>query len=90
MEDLNINEKPYKKGDKIIIEVEITDVDKSFDFLGKAVIGKLDTSEFGFDVQKIIFSKDKYVEFLSSELRTEITNNLQKSINNINEVLEVL
>lgn len=90
MEDLNIDKKPYKKGDKLIIEIEITDVEKSFEFLCKSIMRRKDMSEFGFEVDKLILSENKYVESLSVELRTEIANKLQRSMDEIREMLQIL
>lgn len=83
MEDINIGAKPYKKGDRLIVEIIVTDEDKSFEFLGKSVMGKLDTQELGFEVDKISFWKDRYINNIPFDLRKEIIDTLQRSIDEI-------
>ena len=91
MEDVNVNEKPYKKGDKIVLEITITDEDKSFDFIAKSILGKNNSKEeLGFIVDKVSFWKDRYIDNISLELRQEIVDKLQKSINEIRELTGIL
>lgn len=87
MIDEDIDCKPYKKGDRLILEVIVTDEDKSFDFLGKAILNKINTDNLGFNVDSVSFWKDRYIDSISLELRTEIITKLQKSIDEIGELL---
>lgn len=89
MIDENINSRPYKVGDKLILEIEVTDENKSFDFLGKALFNKLDTSEFGFKVDTVCFWKDRYIDNIPSNLRADIIKSLQKSLNEITNILGI-
>lgn len=87
MIDENVDCKPYKKGDRLILEVVITDEDKSFDFLAKSMMNKLDTDEFGFSLDKVSFWKDRYIDHIPLELRSEIVEKLQKYVDEIAEIL---
>lgn len=89
MEDLNIGAKPYKVGDKLIIEVTVTDEDKSFDFLGKAITNKINTSDLGFEVDLVSFCKEKFVDNIPLQLRSEIADKLQGAINDIRDLLKI-
>lgn len=82
-------EMPYKVGDRLIVEVVVTDEDKSFDFLGKAVLGKLDTKDFGFDVDKVCFWKDRYIDNIPIDLRSEIANKLQKALDEVRDLIGI-
>lgn len=88
MIDENVNSKPYKVGDRLIIEVIVTDEDKSFDFLGKALFNKISTEDLGFNVEKVCFWKDRYIDSIAIELRDEIIQKLQKSVKEINELIK--
>lgn len=89
MEDINIGAKPYKKGDKLILEITVIDEDKSFDFLGKSIMGKLDTQDLGFKIEMVSFWKDRYINNIPAELRKEIIETLQKSIDQIKDLTGV-
>lgn len=89
MIDENVNCKPYKKGDRLIIEVVVTDEDKSFDFLGKALYKKLNTDNMGLSIDKVFFSKDKYIDNIPKELRSEIINKLQQSVDEVRDLLDI-
>jgi len=89
MIDMNVNEKPYKVGDRLILEIEITDEEKSFDFLGKAILNQLNTSALGFTVEKVAFNKDKYIDNIPLELRNEIINRLQEAMDDIRELTSI-
>lgn len=88
MIDENIGFKPYKKGDRLILEVIVTDEEKSFDFLGKAIMNRLDTKDLGFDVDKVSFWKERYIENIPLELRNDIVNKLQESVAEIEKILK--
>lgn len=89
MIDENINYKPYKNGERLIIEVVITDEDKSFDFLGGALFNRISTENMGFDIDKVCFWKDRYIDNIPVELRSEIIDKLQKSIDEIRNLVEI-
>lgn len=89
MIDENIQAKPYKKGDRIIIEAIITDEETSFDFLGKALFNRINTSDMGFDIDKVSFWKDRYIDNIPMELRNEIISKLQKSIDEIRDLVDI-
>lgn len=85
MIDENVNEKPYKKGDKLILEITITDEDKAYDFLCKSILRKPDApdKDLGFELDLVSFWKDRYVNNIPEQLRREIIDTLQKSIDDI-------
>lgn len=85
----NTNCKPYEKGDRLILEVIVTDENISFDFLGKAITGRLRTEELGFEIDKVCFWKDRYINNIPLELRTEIVNKIQKSVDEIRGLIEI-
>jgi len=89
MKDINANEVPFDNGDKIIIEVTIKDSDKAFEFLAKSILGQLNNSHLGFDIESFTFSKDRYIENTPFELRKEINKKLNKTIEEINEMIGV-
>lgn len=88
MIDENIDCKPYKKGDRLILEVIVTDEDKSFDFLGKAILNKLSTDDLGFNIDSVSFWKDKYIDNIPLELRNKIVTKLQESVEEIEKILK--
>lgn len=88
MIDENINSKPYKVGDKLIIEVTITDEELSFDFLAKAIMNKISTNDLGFNIDSVCFWKDRYIDNIPLELRKEIISKLEQSINEIGNILK--
>lgn len=63
---------PIKTGEKTMVEVEITDEDKAFDFFGRSLTGRADMSEYGFEVNSLSFSKDKYLDSIEDKLREEL------------------
>lgn len=87
MEDINVGCKPYKKGDKIIIEATITDEDLSFDYFGKCLTGRTDTSNLGFKIDLVSFWKDKYKDNIPLTLRQEIYNKLNVTFDEISNLL---
>lgn len=89
MVDENINCKPYKKGDRLILEVIVTDEDKSFDFFGKAITNRISTDEFGFDIDKVCFWQERYMNNIPLELRKEIIDKLQNSLDEIKGLVGV-
>ena len=89
MIDENIQAKPYKKGDRIIIEAIITDEEISFDFLGKALFNRIDTTDMGFNIDKVSFWKDRYIDNIPMGLRNEIISKLQKSIDEIRDLVDI-
>ncbi|MGN2339405.1 hypothetical protein ACTFIN_14975 [Clostridium cagae] len=89
MIDENIGAKPYNIGDKVILEVTITDEDKSFDFFGKATMNKISTESLGFNVDCVSFWKDKYIDNISIQLRTEIKDKLQNAMNEISDLIDI-
>lgn len=89
MEDINIDKRPYSLGDKLLVTITVTDENKSFDFLGKAMYNKLDISDFGFTIDAVAFSKDKYVDHIPMELRTEIQSKLNKAFEEISDLIQI-
>lgn len=89
MKDINAGEVPFNNGDKIIIEVQITDSDKAFEFLGKSILGQLDNSHLGFDIELFTFSKDRYVNNTPHELRNEINKKLSNTMQEINDLIGI-
>jgi hypothetical protein len=87
VEDMNVGCKPYKKGDKLIIEVTVTDEDKSFDYLGKCLTGRMDTSDMGLNIVLVSFWKDRYKDNIPLELRSEILNKFNKTFDEIEGIL---
>ena len=70
---------PIKTGDKTMVEVEITDEDKAFNFFGKSLTGRADMSEYGFEVNSLSFSKDQYLDNIEDKLRNELLNTVGKT-----------
>lgn len=89
MEDINVGCKPYKKGDKLIIEVTVTDEDLSFDYLGKCLTGRIDTSNLGFKIDLVSFWEDKYKDNIPLALRQEIYNKLNNVFEDIGDLLSI-
>jgi hypothetical protein len=87
MEDINIGCKPYKKGDKLIIEVTVTDEDLSFDYLGKCLYRDKDTSDIGLKIESVAFHKERYKDNIPLELRSEILNKFNKTFDEIEGML---
>lgn len=63
---------PLQTGEKTIVEVEITDEFKAFDFFGRSITGRSDMSEYGFEVTQLYFSKDKFTDTIESQLKNEL------------------
>lgn len=91
MIDENINEKPYKKGDKLILEITITDEDKAYDFFCKSILNKPDAPDkkLGFELDLVSFWKDRYINNIPEELRRKIIETLEKSIDEIRELTNI-
>ena len=89
MIDINAGCKPYKKGDRLILEIIVNDEDKSFDFLGKALRNKFNMEELGFNIDKVCFWKDRYIDNIPIELRSEIADKLQKALDEIRGLIEI-
>lgn len=70
---------PIKTGEKTMVEIEITDEEKAFNFFGKALTGRMDMSDYGFEVNSLSFNKDVYIENIESKLRAEILDMIGKS-----------
>ena len=90
MIDINAGCKPYKKGDRLILEIIVNDEDKSFDFLGKALRNKFNMEELGFNIDKVCFWKDRYIDNIPIELRSEIADKLQKALDEIRGLIIVV
>lgn len=91
MIDENIDKMPYKKGDKLILEITVIDEDKVYDFLCKSILCKPNApdKELGFSLDLVSFWKDRYINNTSEELKKEIINTLQKSIDDIKNLTGV-
>lgn len=88
MMDKNVGAKPYKIGDKLILEITVTDENKSFDWLGKTILNKIDINKLGFTVDSVSFRKDKYINNIPIQLRQDIQNELNKAFSNISDLLK--
>lgn len=91
MIDENINSKPYKKGDKLILEITVVDEDKVYDFLCKSILRKEDAQdkELGFELDLVSFWKDRYINNIPEDLKKEIIETLQRSIDQIKQLTGV-
>lgn len=89
MEDINKACTPYKKGDKLIIEVTVTDEDLSFNYLGKCLYNRMDTSNIGLQIESVAFHADRYKDSIPMELRQEISNKLNDAFNDIDSLLSI-
>ncbi|WP_252251285.1 hypothetical protein [Clostridium sp. VAP52] len=89
MIDEEIGAKPYKVGDKLILEVTVTDEDISFDFIGKAIFNRISTEDLGFNINMVSFWKDKYINNIPLQLRKEIRDNLQKTMDEISDLIDI-
>ena len=64
---------PVRTGENTMIEIEITDEDKAFNFIGKSLTGRQNYSnEYGFEIMSLSFSKDRYIENIESKLRDDL------------------
>lgn len=78
----------YEKGDTVYLEIKITDVKKSFDFIGKSILRKVNLSdEFGFEIEALVPSEEKFNKCISNEIKEEIVKNLQNAVDKISELL---
>lgn len=83
---------PIKTGENTMIEIEVTDEDKAFNFLGKSLIGRQNYSnEYGFEIMSLSFSKDKYIENIESKLRDDLHNIAKNTLANFyNDIDRIL
>lgn len=52
-------------------------------------MNKLDTTQFGFDIDSVCFWKDRYMQNIPKQLRTEITHKLEQTIEDINKLIQI-
>lgn len=84
---------PVRTGENTMIEIEITDEDKAFNFIGKSLTGRQNYSnEYGFEIMSLSFSKDRYIENIESKLRDDLydiaKNTLANFYNDVDRLLK--
>ena len=87
MTDLNIGAAPYKAGDKIMLEVTITDADIANDFITKIMHGPKYAESVGFDIDKSFYWEDRYEKAVRQELLSAIVDEHMKTIDTISDIL---
>jgi hypothetical protein len=89
MKESNITKiTPLQRGSKTTVIITVTDEDKAFDFFGKAVCGRLDTSEYGFNVEQLYFTEDRYKEVMPEACRKELIGDLDDFYREMKESIE--
>lgn len=78
----------YEKGDIVYLELKITDEKKSFELFAKSLTGRESLSDkFGFEIEGLIPSKQKFDQNISDEIKHLIKEKLQNAVDEISKLL---
>ena len=78
---------PFKDGDKVIVELTITDTDKAYFFLIGSLLNKVDTSEQGISIQLVSAWEDLYKKGMSNKLKQDVTELLEKQKQEVEDLI---